>query len=163
MSRIAKCSCGALSVTVTGEPESVVACHCIECQRRTGSVFGIGAYYSEANIAVTGTPKTYTRATDAGFEFVTRFCAVCGTSLFWTSGKNPGRVGVAVGAFEDPSFTPPDALGVGALDASVGADPDRTPLREGQNVKVFNIGARPGQTPLLNTYAGSVSGRLRRR
>jgi hypothetical protein len=44
MTRTAHCSCGALRVEVAGEPDAVVACHCGQCQRRTGSVFGVGAF-----------------------------------------------------------------------------------------------------------------------
>ena len=40
MTRTAHCSCGALRVEVSADPDAVVACHCGECQRRTGSVFG---------------------------------------------------------------------------------------------------------------------------
>jgi hypothetical protein len=37
--RIASCSCGQLHLTCTGEPGRVSMCHCLECQKRTGSVF----------------------------------------------------------------------------------------------------------------------------
>jgi len=38
-------ACGELQVVVTGEPDVAVACHRLECQRRTGSVFGARAYF----------------------------------------------------------------------------------------------------------------------
>jgi len=37
MTRIAHCSCGSLRAEATGDPALVRACHCMECQRRTGS------------------------------------------------------------------------------------------------------------------------------
>ena len=37
MTRIAHCCCGSLRAETTGEPVFVGACHCTECQRRTGS------------------------------------------------------------------------------------------------------------------------------
>ena len=40
MTRIARCCCGSLRTEATGEPALVAACHCMECQRRTGSPFG---------------------------------------------------------------------------------------------------------------------------
>ena len=107
MKRIASCSCGALRATVMGEPVSVVACHCLDCQRRSGSVFGLGAYYAKNHVSIEGTYAEFRRPTDAGHEFVTHFCPACGTSLFWYSGKNPGMLGVAVGAFGDPTFESP--------------------------------------------------------
>jgi hypothetical protein len=105
--RTATCSCGALRVEVESEPLGVVACHCLACQRRTGSAFGVGAYYAEAEVRIAGESKTFVRPTDAGHEFTTHFCPACGTSLYWRSGKNPGLLGVAVGAFADPSFPAP--------------------------------------------------------
>jgi len=107
MTRIAECSCGALRVTAEGEPQAIVACHCFDCQRRTGSVFGVGAYYPIEQLSMSGLSRSFSRPTDAGHQFTTHFCPSCGTSVHWVSGKNPGLVGVAVGAFADPSFPPP--------------------------------------------------------
>jgi hypothetical protein len=61
MARTAYCSCGALRVDVSGEPEAVVACHCGECQRRTGSVFGVGAYYKKEHVHAEGPHRIYER------------------------------------------------------------------------------------------------------
>ena len=43
--RHAACSCGQLRLTVEGEPVRVSICHCLACQRRTGSVFGVQARF----------------------------------------------------------------------------------------------------------------------
>lgn len=107
MQRIAQCSCGAVTATVEGEPAAVVACHCIECQRRTGAVFGVGAYFPEERVTFAGETTQYARPTDSGESFIQHFCPNCGTTLFWRAGKLPGHVGIAVGAFADPSFPPP--------------------------------------------------------
>ena len=32
------CSCGQLHLTIEGDPSRISTCHCLECQRRTGSV-----------------------------------------------------------------------------------------------------------------------------
>jgi hypothetical protein len=104
----ARCSCGSVQVRVSGEPLGVVACHCLACQRRTGSVFGVGAYYPAERVTVTGELRDYARGTDAGHTFTSRFCPRCGTSVLWSSGKNPGLVGIAVGAVADPRFPAPD-------------------------------------------------------
>lgn len=105
--RQAQCACGAVRVTTTGDPSVVIACHCIACQRRTGSVFGTGAYWPEEKTAVAGATSQFSRTTDLGNTFTTHFCPVCGTSMYWSSGRNPGAIGVAVGAFADPDFPAP--------------------------------------------------------
>ena len=105
--RTAACSCGQLSITVHGEPRGVGVCHCLACQRRTGSVFAALASFA-APFEVTGRPSEYVRAGDAGARFRFRFCPVCGTNLFHTEeGLGERSVGVAVGAFADPGFPPP--------------------------------------------------------
>jgi hypothetical protein len=96
-----------VKVTVEGEPTAVVACHCIECQRRTGAVFGVGAYFPEERLMFEGKTSQYSRPTDSGESFIQHFCPGCGTTLFWRAGKFPGHVGIAVGAFADPSFPQP--------------------------------------------------------
>jgi hypothetical protein len=58
MTRTAHCSCGALRVVVSADPEAVVACHCGECQRRTGSVFGVGASSKRKKFAPKDRPKS---------------------------------------------------------------------------------------------------------
>lgn len=108
MERTARCACGALVVAVWGEPSGgVVACHCLDCQRRTGSAFGVGAYFPREHVVVSGLAKEFVRATESGNDFCTYFCPVCGTSTHWYSTRNPDLIGVAAGAFADPSFPPP--------------------------------------------------------
>ena len=46
MDRLARCCCGALRAEVSGDPTLVAACHCEQCQRRTGAAFGISALYT---------------------------------------------------------------------------------------------------------------------
>lgn len=43
--RTARCCCGELSITVSGEPEGVIICHCNYCQRRTGNIFQVSCWY----------------------------------------------------------------------------------------------------------------------
>jgi hypothetical protein len=107
MQRTAQCSCGSVKLVAIGEPSSVVACHCLECQRRTGSVFGVGAYFPAEKVTIAGVTSEFVRGTDAGNQFFTHFCPTCGTSMHWRSNKNPGLIGIAVGAFGDPSFPAP--------------------------------------------------------
>lgn len=105
MTRTASCECGQLSITVAGEPAGVGVCHCLACQKRTGSVFAALASFRPP-YTVTGEATSYTRVGDAGARFTFRFCPICGTNLFHTEEGENG-VGVAVGAFADPDFPPP--------------------------------------------------------
>ena len=105
-SRTASCSCGQLRIEVRGEPRGVGICHCLACQRRTGSVFAALASFA-APFKVFGTATQYVRVGDRGARFVFRFCPVCGTTVFHTEEGHDQSVSVAVGAFGDPSFPAP--------------------------------------------------------
>ena len=106
-SREASCSCGNLRVICEGDPKYVLACHCLDCQRRTGSVFGVSAYFREAQITSSGASKIFVRDGQDGRKLQIRFCPECGTSIYWTLDIRPGFVGVAAGAFADPHFPAP--------------------------------------------------------
>ena len=107
MSKTAYCNCGALRAEIDGAPDAVVACHCIDCQKRTGSVLGVGAYYHKDRIRIAGGSKEFVRDTASGRKFRQNFCPVCGTTVFWTVDIKPDAVGIAVGCFADPNFPAP--------------------------------------------------------
>ena len=48
--REAQCSCGQLRLTCEGEPVRISICHCLDCQRRTGSVFGTQARFPRGQV-----------------------------------------------------------------------------------------------------------------
>jgi hypothetical protein len=41
------------------EPTLVAACHCTECQRRTGAAFGVAAYFEKSQIKPEGPYREY--------------------------------------------------------------------------------------------------------
>lgn len=105
---IARCACGALQVTVQGDPDVVVACNCTDCQRRTGSPFGVGAYYPRARVlSIVGETGSFARKSDAGRTLTNMFCRHCGTAVYWTLEMRPEHIGIAVGCFSDPGFVAP--------------------------------------------------------
>lgn len=108
MERTAQCSCGQLSVTVEGDPELVVLCNCTQCQRRTGSAFGIGAYFKRDRVtAISGERTIFERSSDSSRTAKAHFCPACGTTVYWQLEMWPDTYGFAVGCFSDPSFPQP--------------------------------------------------------
>ena len=105
-SRTASCSCGQLCIQVEGEPRGVGICHCLACQKRTGSVFATLASF-RAPFRISGAATEYVRIGDQGAKFVFRFCPVCGTTVFHTEEGVNDCVSVAVGALADPTFPAP--------------------------------------------------------
>lgn len=106
--RQAACSCGQLRLTCTGEPVRISICHCLECQRRTGSVFGTQARFPRAQVtAIEGHATRYVRRGDSGGSLTFHFCPQCGSTVYWVLDAAPDLIAVAVGAFADATFAPP--------------------------------------------------------
>lgn len=135
--RIAACACGQLRAACAGEPLLVSLCHCLDCQRRTGSAFGIAAFYRRAVVTIEGEASTCTRRGDSGFALRFHFCPACGSTVFWEPERRPDDVAVAVGAFADPDFPGPQKAVFGhrrhawavvpGTDAGSGQDPRKAP------------------------------------
>ena len=106
-SRVAACSCGQLQAHVVGEPVRISVCHCLACQRRTGSVFGAQARFPREAVSVTGTSTEYVRTGDEGTKCTFHFCPKCGAIVYYRPEAFPDAVGIPVGAFADPSFPAP--------------------------------------------------------
>jgi hypothetical protein len=105
--RRAECSCGQLAVEVEGDPVRISMCHCLACQRRTGSVFGAQARWPNDRVSITGRSTEYMRVGDSGNHALLHFCPTCGSTVYWYANGQPELTAVAIGAFADPSFPTP--------------------------------------------------------
>lgn len=105
--REAACSRGQLAVTVEGEPVRVSVCHCLSCQRRTGSAFGFQARFPRDRAHIRGSSREFVRQSDEGEPRAFHFCPDCGATVYYTLGSLPEVIAVPVGAFADPQFQPP--------------------------------------------------------
>ncbi|TPL22735.1 MULTISPECIES: GFA family protein [unclassified Mesorhizobium] len=106
-SRIARCACGQLQIRCPQQPAKISLCHCLDCQRRTGSPFGIAAFFDADAIDIDGSSQIFRRNSDSGFPVTFHFCGHCGSTVFWYPSRKPEAVAVAVGCFADPSFPAP--------------------------------------------------------
>lgn len=85
----------------------VALCHCLECQKRTGSTYGVAAFFPRQSVETSGASQTYRRAADSGFAVTFHFCPHCGSTVFWEAARRPELIAVAVGSFADPTFPAP--------------------------------------------------------
>ena len=104
--REATCTCGDLRVTLEGDPMLVSACCCTRCQRRTGSFFGVTAYFRPDQMTARSGEASEFRRGEATF----RFCPRCGTSLWWAFDWGDDILGVAGGCFADPTLPGPHRM-----------------------------------------------------
>ncbi|KNZ31938.1 MAG: aldehyde-activating protein [Methylibium sp. NZG] len=105
--RIASCSCGSLTAQVTGDPVRVSICHCLACQRRTGSVFGEQARFAREGVTISGASTRYVRVGDEGSRITFHFCPNCGATVYYEPEGLEAFVAIPVGAFADPHFPSP--------------------------------------------------------
>lgn len=105
--RVATCRCGQLRAICLGEPMRVSVCHCLECQKRTGSTFSVQARWPEDRVELTGEAARWSRTGDSGSRSTYAFCPTCGSTVAYASENIPGLTAVPVGAFADPGFPPP--------------------------------------------------------
>jgi hypothetical protein len=96
-----------LKVTCDGDPVRVSMCHCLACQKRTGSAFALTARWPAERVTIEGHAHEYARTGDEGSTATFRFCPTCGASVYFSSDGIPGMIAVPVGAFADPTFPPP--------------------------------------------------------
>ena len=82
-------------------------CHCLACQKRTGSAFSIQARWPSERVTIAGQAQEYRRTGDEGSTATFRFCPTCGATVYWDNDSMPGMIAVPVGAFADPTFPPP--------------------------------------------------------
>ena len=105
--RVASCSCGQLKATVSAEPLRISMCHCLACQKRTGSVFGAQARFPRAGVVLEGRATTYVRIGDSGSAAAFYFCPECGATVYYMPEQLPDVIAIPVGAFADPTFPAP--------------------------------------------------------
>lgn len=106
--RTASCSCGQLSAVTSADPVRVSVCHCLACQRRTGSIFGAQARFPAESVATTGSSKQFVRVSDAGNRITFNFCPTCGATVHYTIEGREEHIAIPVGAFAEPTFPGPN-------------------------------------------------------
>jgi hypothetical protein len=96
-----------LKVTCHGEPFRTSICHCLTCQKRSGSAFAIQARFREEDVAIEGRSTSFERVGDDGGRAAFQFCPICGSTVYYRATFMEGAIAVAIGAFADPAFPAP--------------------------------------------------------
>jgi len=96
--RYAACSCEQLRLVVEGDPVRVSICHCLACQRRTGSVFGVQARFDVEQVRTEGRYSEYLRVSDNCEARIFHFCPECGSTVFYRIPSAAELIAVPVGA-----------------------------------------------------------------
>jgi hypothetical protein len=108
MTREGGCQCGAVRYRVGVEPLHLAICHCTECQRQSGSAFGMSLFVpAEAFRLISGTLNSFTVKCDSGRTKTCTFCAACGTRIHHQT--VPTALSLKAGTLDDTSSLVPKA------------------------------------------------------
>jgi hypothetical protein len=106
------CQCGALRYRITRAPSAIYTCHCSDCQRLTGSAFGMSFIVAAEAFRLKGTdPRSFQRTADSGRIYARWVCPACGCWI--CSGGKPGSEqpgelrNVRAGTLDDTSWLRP--------------------------------------------------------
>jgi hypothetical protein len=102
------CSCGAVRYRLTSEPLIVHCCHCLNCQRQTGSAFVINLLIEADRVELlAGEPQRVDVPRDDGSAQPIFRCPDCQVAVFSEYGR-PEVKFVRAGTLDDPSSIEPD-------------------------------------------------------
>ncbi len=92
------CHCGNIEFDAEVDANTVVVCHCTDCQTLTGSAFRVVAPAKAESFRMRGgSPRIYVKVAESGAKRVQAFCPVCGTPLYSSAEGNPTHLLVRVG------------------------------------------------------------------
>jgi hypothetical protein len=97
------CACGSIRYVCSRAPVAMLNCHCIDCQRSSGAPFASGFIVRVADIAINGTPKTYSVRGGSGRLATRSFCPDCGSPLFTRGEGAPAVMSIRFPTLDIPS------------------------------------------------------------
>jgi hypothetical protein len=102
------CACGAVRYRLKRGSMFTHCCHCLDCQRQTGSAFVLNALIEADQVELlSGEVKPYAMPTDSGGPHHIHRCAQCGTAVWSVYSVDRIRF-VRVGTLDEPSAMAPD-------------------------------------------------------
>ena len=97
------CTCGRVRYELREDPIAFYACHCTDCQRESGSAFGLSMVVRSEGVAlVAGEPKLFGVRQPDGLHRRSLRCPDCGTRLWSEPVKFPQIRTLRPGTLDDP-------------------------------------------------------------
>ena len=104
MAHTGGCLCGAIRYSITTPINELRACHCVHCQRASGSHGTVAAFVPRDGFRLTsGTPKRFATKAESGRTLLRYFCGECGSPLYSHRETTPETLGVRAGTLDDSS------------------------------------------------------------
>jgi hypothetical protein len=104
------CGCGKITLSIAREPKMMMQCHCLDCQKSSGTGHSSAAYFDQNDVVIDGEATGHTVTADSGNEMTRYFCPDCGSRLYGQNGGRPGLVSIEIGCLDDHSWFTPQAV-----------------------------------------------------
>lgn len=102
------CSCGAVRYRLTSDPLFVHCCHCLNCQRHTGTAFVVNILIETERVeAVSGDLAAIDMPLNGGSPNKIFRCSKCLVAV-WSEYGRPQLRFVRAGTLDDPAMISPD-------------------------------------------------------
>jgi hypothetical protein len=104
------CVCGATRYRLTQEPITLYACHCTDCQKRSGSAFGLSMWVRRSALEITeGELRSHDLTLADGRQSNARVCPRCATRLWSEPARLPEYSVLRPGTLDDTAWLEPVA------------------------------------------------------
>ncbi|MEP4377700.1 MAG: GFA family protein [Alphaproteobacteria bacterium] len=102
------CQCGHIRYVLTESPKQLIACHCTDCQRQSGSAFGLSLQVPTAGFQLTaGALKTISLKAPSGRKKLCAFCPECGSRIY-NQPEKPGVIALKPGTLDNTQDLQPE-------------------------------------------------------
>lgn len=101
------CACGAIGLTLTGQPLSMMMCSCHNCQKASGTGHTALTLVHAKDIELEGETRGFTVTAASGHPTTRHFCPTCGTPLYGQPQQYPDLRLLHAGLFENNDWFHP--------------------------------------------------------
>ena len=102
-----ECQCGNVQYSIGGKAYRLFVCHCIDCQKQSGSAFGMSLIIEPDSFQLsTGKLSMFLTSTASGREKTCAFCPNCGVRIY---NLTNALMSIKAGTLHDTSHLSPDA------------------------------------------------------
>jgi hypothetical protein len=103
------CVCGSVRYRLGAAPLLAYACHCHECQKRSGSAFSLALIVRSSDLSIMGELEVLRSSLRSGSELELAFCGSCRSRVFSRATAAPEFATVRAGTLDDASWVIPIA------------------------------------------------------
>jgi hypothetical protein len=100
------CLCDQIRYESDAEPLLTVLCHCINCQKNSGTAYSTNVAIPKGEITLQGEPSIYVDSSDTGNRVSRFFCPNCGSALLSKSDGLDLTI-LKAGTLDDTSWLTP--------------------------------------------------------